>query len=140
MRHISRVETRNTIGWQVRMMRNRKSHSKFFADGKHGGKNQALLVAQRYRDTLVDIAPPSREHEARTDRDTGIHLEKQGTYRAWVAQWVDEKGKKRSKKFNIKKYGNLRAQQMARNTRLKGLARMDIEPPKRIPTLEELLG
>ena len=60
-KHISRVVTGRTNGWQVRLMRNGIKHSKFFSIKRFGGIEEALTVAINYRDSLLSIAPPSAQ-------------------------------------------------------------------------------
>ena len=47
---ISRIDSRNTHGWYVRVKFNRQNHTKFFTDNVHGGKSSALDAAIRWRD------------------------------------------------------------------------------------------
>lgn len=53
MKNISRIdqENKNTFGWFVRIRRDGRQVSKFFSDGKHGGKEEALQKAISYRDS-----------------------------------------------------------------------------------------
>ena len=62
-------------------------------------------------------------------RNDGIHRyverSKHGEYPYWVASWVDPViGKRKSRKFSISKHGSLRAKQMAREARMRGVAGM----------------
>lgn len=56
MKNITRIDqdSKNTYGWFVRIRRDGKQISKFFSDGKYGGKDAALEEAIRYRDTHLD--------------------------------------------------------------------------------------
>ncbi len=47
---ISRIDSKHTHGWFVRISREGKIHSKMFSDGPHGGKDDALQAAIQYRD------------------------------------------------------------------------------------------
>ena len=51
---ISRIdqEDRNHHGWYVRVSFGGQKHSKFFADGKHGGRDAALASAVTHRDLI----------------------------------------------------------------------------------------
>ena len=140
-KHISRVETGRTNGWQVRLMRNGIKHSKFFSIKRFGGIDAALEASLAYRDSLLSLAPPKAQNNVDLRPDAGLRLETTGSYRAWVASWVDENGVRRSRKFNIKKHGNLRAKQLARKARQLGVARLHKPEPKkkRVPTLSELV-
>lgn len=48
MRGISRIDSRNTHGWFVRVYRDGHIHSKMFSDGLHGGRQEALEASVRY--------------------------------------------------------------------------------------------
>ncbi len=56
MHNISRIdqESKNTFGWFVRIRRDGNKVSKFFSDGKHGGKDESLSEAQNFRDKNLD--------------------------------------------------------------------------------------
>ncbi len=53
MKHISRIDSKNTHGWFVRLYQDGETHSKFFSDGVHGGREKALKVATKYRDQYI---------------------------------------------------------------------------------------
>ena len=112
-KHISRVKTGKTNGWQVRMMRENIKHSKFFSVKRFGGVAKALEAAKKYRNSLVKLAPPSRQNAVDLSPNAGICLETCGSYKAWVASWVDETGTRRRKKFNVRKHGNLKAKMLS---------------------------
>lgn len=138
-KHISRVETGRTNGWQVRMMRNGIKHSKFFSIKRFGGIDSALAAAVAYRDSLLSIAPPSAQGAVDLSPDAGLRYETTGSYKAWVASWVDETGTRKSRKFNIRKHGNLKAKQLARKARQLGVARLHKPEPKKAPSLSQLV-
>ncbi|MFW6346995.1 MAG: hypothetical protein ACOC2C_00120 [Cyclonatronaceae bacterium] len=52
MKNISRIDQhdKNTFGWFVRIRRDGRQVSKFFSDGKYGGRDEALLKAVAFRD------------------------------------------------------------------------------------------
>jgi hypothetical protein len=63
---ISRIdnEEKHTHGWYVRVCYDRKMHSRFFSDAKHGGKEKSLKQAVKHRNELEkEIGKP------RTDRN-----------------------------------------------------------------------
>lgn len=131
-KNISRVKTGKTDGWQVRIRRNGKPYSKFFPLKNYQGQiDQALEAAIECRDNVLKLAPkPSLGAAAvKKGRDDGIHRyverSKHGEYSYWVAAWVDPIiGKRKSRKFSITKHGSLRAKQMAREARMRGVAGM----------------
>jgi len=131
-KNISRVKTAKTDGWQVRIRRNGKPYSKFFPLKNYQGKiDVALEAAIDCRDDVLKLAPEPDLGAAavKKGRDDGIHRyverNKHGEYPYWVAAWTDPAiGKRKSRKFSITKHGNLRAKQMAREARMRGVAGM----------------
>ncbi len=141
-KHISRVETGKTNGWQVRLMRNKIKHSKFFSIKRFGDIDSALKAAIAYRDSLLSLAPPSGQGAVDLSPDAGLRLEINGSYKAWAASWVDETGRRRARRFSVRKHGNLKAKQMARKARQMGVARLDKPQPKKeqsVPAFSELV-
>lgn len=61
MKGISRIDSKHTHGWFVRISREGHIHSKMFSDGPHGGKQEALEAAIHYRDEY------EREHPRRPE-------------------------------------------------------------------------
>lgn len=131
-KNISRVKTGKTDGWQVRIRRNGKPYSKFFSLKDYQGQTElALEAAIDCRDNVLKLAPKPDPGAAavKKGRDDGIHRyvarNKNGEYPYWVAAWVDPVvGKRKSRKFSISKHGSLRAKQMAREARMRGVAGM----------------
>ena len=58
---ISRIDSKHTHGWFVRISREGKIHSKMFSDRPHGGKEEALQAAIRYRDQYEKDHPRKME-------------------------------------------------------------------------------
>ncbi len=56
MKNISRIDQaeKNTFGWFVRIRRDGKQISKFFSDGKFGGREKALDSAVAFRDEHIE--------------------------------------------------------------------------------------
>ena len=124
-KHISRVKTRNTDGWQVRLQRHKQPHSKFFPLKKHGSEQAALEAAIQYRDALLELAPPPlpAANVVNKSPDVGICYYK--NEQVWRAQWVDKDGKRKGRQFSESKYGKLRARQLAQMARMRGIARLE---------------
>lgn len=73
--NISRIDTRATHGWQVRITRKSNPCSKFFADRQHGGGDEALQAAMAWRDEQLKASPklPGRSiEESRKGIKTGV--------------------------------------------------------------------
>ncbi len=60
MAFIVRIDKSNTHGWQVRGAGRRGYPSKLFSDLKCGGRDQALALAQAYKEEMQRIAPPKK--------------------------------------------------------------------------------
>jgi hypothetical protein len=58
----------------------------------------------------------SRNHsmsKRNTSGEQGVCFGKRGNYSYWIAHWIDNQGKKKSKYFPIKKYGDTQAKKLA---------------------------
>jgi len=74
MKNISRIDqaSKNTFGWFVRIRRDGKKISRFFSDGKYGGKDKALNSAREFRNSnLLEWQRFAR------NPDRAMHLGKQ---------------------------------------------------------------
>jgi hypothetical protein len=58
MAFIVRIDKRGTHAWQVRGAGRRGYASKLFSDLKYGGREEALKLAQAYKEELNKIDPP----------------------------------------------------------------------------------
>lgn len=143
---ITRIDYDNgknsTHGWQVRVQRNKVSHSKLFSDSLLGGKEKALEAAVAFRDSFMDDNPPmSRLQLAQLEKKTNTsgvvgvskvrHVDQRGEkvyqYWYWQAYWTPSPGKHKCVRFSIDKHGDEAAYQMALAARYKGLMDMSDE-------------
>lgn len=118
-KNISRIDTGNTHGWQVRFKRQGRMHSRFFADKKWGGREQALALALQWRDEKrLKLPVPADPHEARGKRsETGVRGLAvgyqdvgNGTKKPYVQiSYQGEDGRRRSSSFSVEKWGWRRA-------------------------------
>lgn len=142
-RNISRIEKSAADGaiiggWEVRLQRRKLKFNQYFADSVHGGKNAALRAAKAYRDqlevaepamTVSDRAaiPSSRNRSGvvgvRLHHQKSQHGDFEYSYWFWVAQWVDGRGRRKSKSFSIDKYGDREAFRLAKQARIEGTRR-----------------
>ena len=140
-RNISRIDLFSANGkahggWEVRMQRRGKKYEKFFADGQHGGRRAALQAAKIYRDDLEEkLRPYTVKELARTPsvrNKSGIvgvrratQVEETAdyvyTYNFWIAQWIDGKGKRKTRSFSVDKYGEEEAYLRAVQARTRGV-------------------
>lgn len=136
MRYLTRVDMTKKSGkhglhaWQFRLKRGDINISRFFHDNKLGGKEASLKNAQEFRDEIEKLYPPLSNRDKFTKITkknksgiVGVHrIEKDYTKpdrpseyhdSAWAATWIEESGKRKSKRFSIKKYGESEALRMA---------------------------
>jgi hypothetical protein len=125
-------------GFFVRLARRGKIHSAFFADKKHGGREQAFAAAQQhYRKLRVKLGKPktnSRRFWAELPRRKGrsgiLGVQKIVDRRngkpqiVWKATWSPEPYVVRRKQFSVKKHGAKRAKLLAIRARNAGLRSM----------------
>ncbi len=119
LKGISRIDTRDTHGWYVRIYKNGKTYSKLYSDNKYGGKERALLVAQKARvialEALKELPREPKRRLVRTDRrnKSGIigvskttKINKNGTTSDYFqVTWSPEPGKVKNRQWSVKKYG-----------------------------------
>jgi hypothetical protein len=108
---ISRIdqESKRTHGWYVRVRYFGKTHSKFFSDGKCGGKYSSLLAAIAWRDEIE-----ARIGKQRTDRhivtvsntQTGVvGVRLNDILNRYEVSWVKPDGKQGKTSVSIRKHG-----------------------------------
>ncbi|MDG5767739.1 hypothetical protein QA596_09700 [Balneolales bacterium ANBcel1] len=125
-KNISRIDqpSKNTFGWFVRIRRDGNRISRFFSDGKFGGREQALASARDYRDSNLskwegfaknhdrtmhlgkesNIGYPGISYCVKTKkRNNSIHKE-----HVFQVSYSPEKGVHKNKSFYIPKARNKR--------------------------------
>ena len=105
-----------THGWQVRVRRGGQRLSKFFADARHGGRDDALAAAIAYRDPLLDSLPDPNATPRKAWSNTGVvglsvrEKTSGATARLTVQlNWMDADGKRRTASYSVDKWGLRRA-------------------------------
>lgn len=110
-------EEKRTHGWYVRVRYKGKTHSKFFSDGKCGGRYSSLLSALAWRDEIE-----AKLGKLRTDKHivtvsntkTGVvgvrFNEKLNRYEV---SWVNALGKQGKTSVSIAKHGKKKAFELA---------------------------
>lgn len=131
---ISRIETSSTLGWYVRVYRNKRTYSKFFSDTKYGGKDKALEMALFEKEELskmiskIPKKPTKRRVVTKDKRNTTGVLGVSRTskkasngksYDCYTVSWRPEPKVQKSTSFSIKKYGEEKALEMAIQLRRK---------------------
>ncbi len=117
MKGISRIDSRNTHGWFVRVFRNGQTHSKMFSDGVHGGREKALKIAKKYKDEYEEKNPRSyastrlRLKAPRNNTsgvvgvsDTHVRSRSGELFPCFSVSWCPQKNTNRCKKFYYHKY------------------------------------
>jgi hypothetical protein len=123
----------------VRVSRKGKIHPAFFADKKHGGREQAFAAAQaHYRKLRRKLGMPRQvsrrwwaEHVGRKGK-SGIHGVRRVIVRGggrrlrkyWQAGWSPKLGLVRKKQFSIRKHGEEKAKRLAIRARRAGVRNM----------------
>ena len=128
LKGISRIETTSTLGWYVRVYRNKKTYSKFISDSKFGGKEKALEMAILEKGELSKMinAIPKKSTKRRVvtnDRrnTTGVlgvsRTSKKASngksYECYSVSWRPQPKVQKSTSFSIKKYGEEKALALA---------------------------
>ena len=122
-------------GFFVRLARRRKIHSAFFADKKHGGREQAFTAAQAHYLKLREKLGMPRQRSRRWNSQIVRRRGRSGIYgvqrvidrrikpwrKYWRAIWSPELGKVRRRQFSIRKHGETKAKKLAIRARREGL-------------------
>jgi len=125
-------------GFFVRVSRKRKIHSAFFADKKHGGREQAFAAAQVHHKKLRAKLGLPRQISRRLNAEivrrrsrSGIHGVQRVINRRvkpwrkyWVATWSPEPYVVARMQFSIRKHGEAKAKRLALRARRAGLRSM----------------
>ncbi len=109
-----------THGWQVRIKRHNKQHTKYFSDKKFDGRENALKKAVAYRDELLKelpepLDPVQKSAEARSKTGViGLNFchkdDGSGTLKPYVQlSWLEEDGTRRSAAYSVRKWNLRRA-------------------------------
>ena len=104
-----------------------------FADAVWGGREQALVAAQRFRDELLlRIGPDTRVRRRipkGTRRGTGVvgvtlepHVVAGRVYERYVARWQDPESGSQRRRFLVEHYGKEQAFALAKKARIAGVA------------------
>ena len=105
-----------TRGWQVRHRVDGQRLSKFFADGRHGGRDEALEAAITYRDRLFAELPTPEPKPRKAWSNTGVvglsvrEKSSSDPPRLYVQlNWMDASGKRKASSYSVEKWGLRRA-------------------------------
>ena len=125
-----------THGWQVRVSFRGRRRTKFFADQKYGGREEALALAVVHRDAMLaereamhEAGPVERRAQARsTSGIAGVRLAFKNDIAYIEANWVRDNGRSVSS-FSVDRWGLRKAVWQACKARAVGRG---ITDPQRI--------
>ncbi len=106
-------ESKRTHGWYVRVRYYGKTHSKFFSDGKCGGRYSSLLAALAWRDeTEAKLGKRRTDKHIVTVSNTktgvvGVRLNDK--LNRYEVSWVNKVGKQGKTSVSITKHGKKKA-------------------------------
>ena len=132
---ISRIDQpqKHNHGYYVRVTRNGKTQAKFFPDKSNGGKRAALRAAKECNAELLRWAESQKEKRKKPGARNksgivGINRARNSNGEEyWQAAWVESSGRRRNRKFSIKRYGEERAKREAKRARREGLREREQE-------------
>lgn len=110
-------DSHSTHGWQVRIHHAR--HSKFFSDGRYGGRNAAQKAATMYEQAYLRDHPARQprtgpRRQRKTNNTSGVngvhysftHWRGERTRRwYWAASYRNERGEPRNRRFYVQTHG-----------------------------------
>jgi hypothetical protein len=123
---ISRIDSTDTHGWLVRLYAKGNTYSKLFSDTKFDSKEHAFIKAFMFRLNQEDIRRHKRYHSHKQSRNksgvSGVSISKKKDsnnriYYHYIATWIDENHKLKTKSFSTKKYGKDEALELAKSYR-----------------------
>lgn len=119
------------------MQRKHEKVHRFFGDAAYGGNRAALTEAKEFRDELEkssDKLSTEERSESPSVRNksgvVGVRLHRQKDVRGkyeyqywyWVAQWIDGRGRRKTRSFSIHTHGDEKAYRLACKARREGVA------------------
>jgi hypothetical protein len=127
-----------THGWQVRIQWKGVRFGRFFSDAAWGGREAALLCAERYRDRLLarlerrqaGSSASTRSHTAPASRNRSgmvgvariVQRSAAGVeYYFWQASWTAPDGTRETMRFSVQKHGEELALTLACEARRKAM-------------------
>ena len=131
MKGISRIDSKGTHGWYVRIYKNGKTYSKLYSDSKYNGKERALKFAQKARkmalETMKNIPDKPVRRLVTSDKrnKSGIigvskttKTNPNGTQSDYFqVTWSPKPGKIKNRQWSVRKYGADQAFKLAKDFR-----------------------
>jgi len=108
---ITRLDKNNnprTVGWWVRVVRERKVYSKLFSDNKYGGNDEAYKLAEEYEQILLNKLPDVITRKEMPNKNNIHGVSKiYITNGSVVTYWYNDDNSKGKASFSISYYGSL---------------------------------
>ncbi|MCH8558591.1 MAG: hypothetical protein LAT84_12250 [Balneolia bacterium] len=131
MKGISRIDSKGTRGWYVRVYKNGKTYSKLYSDSKYNGKERALKFAKKAREMALETISgipdkPVRRMVTKDKRNksgvVGVSKTTKKTSTGkeveyYQVTWSPKPGKIKNRQWSVRKYGEDRAFELAKNFR-----------------------
>lgn len=131
MKGISRIDSKGTHGWYVRVYKNGKTYSKLYSDSKYNGKERALKFAQKARELALETISkipdkPIRRLVTRDKRNksgvvgvskTQKTLKSGKVNHYYQVTWSPKPGKIKNRQWSVHKYGDEKAFELAKSFR-----------------------
>ncbi|MCH8568176.1 MAG: hypothetical protein LAT67_07930 [Balneolales bacterium] len=119
MKGISRIDSKGTHGWYVRVYKNGKTYSKLYSDNKYNGKERALKFAKKAREMALETIKslpdkPVRRLVTSDKRNksgvVGVSKTRKkaasGEYTEYYqVTWSPKPGKIKNRQWSVRKYG-----------------------------------
>lgn len=131
-------------GWEVHLMRQKKSYRRLFSDAKYGNQEAALAAAQAWRDEIIQMMVPQprvQRVQRRRSNSSGpipgvtAEYDSAGEIKLWRAKTYVDEGRVLQKTFSIHRYGATAqslaiAERMRQLTEVTGLSAVHPEEPR----------
>jgi hypothetical protein len=128
---ISRIDSRGTHGWYVRVKKNGKSFAKLFSDSKYNGREHALKCAKKAHAMALETmgtaqSTPSRRLVTTDKRNKSGMVGVNKTFKTnakgvateyYQVTWSPAPGKIKNRQWSVHKYGREEAFRLAKNFR-----------------------
>lgn len=117
-------------GWQAQFRIFGVVHSKYFSDAEYGSPSAAREAAERFasqnRELHEELIALRRRFDIRANSRSGIPgVARYGSQQArgpfWLAYWDDEHGRRKTRRFSVRRLGETTAFEMAIKARDDGV-------------------
>jgi hypothetical protein len=118
--------SRRMIGWVTQFKVRGKSTTKYFADNKYGGSDEAHEAAKEFLSkgeaARAEVLCLQRRLHPRRNTSSGLvgvaRVVRQSGSASWIAYWLDDANSRKYKRFSVAKYGEEEAMRLAIDAKL----------------------